>query len=208
MVFSVFSDTLLFLSGISSVAVSIRAFYMYSVTPSQRLFTAGLAMAIAAVGIVCSALNGSPLLPGMNLEWAWYFGTSIGFLFLVVGSLMTTEEQFTLLKRWEVIAAAVIITMIALTPVLPAFTNPIIPVTLDVFRIIVCVLGFFRYLRLYTANGTRFSLLMCLAFLFIAASYGILMPQLFSNQVGDLSTIGTVMRITGDIILFVAFLLG
>ena len=85
---------ILFFLGISSVAVSIRCvLHVFSVTQSQRLFTVGLAMAIAAVGIVCSALNGSPLLPGMNLEWAWYFGTSIGFLFLVVGSLMTTEEQ-------------------------------------------------------------------------------------------------------------------
>ena len=150
--FSLLSGTLLFISGVSSLAVSIRAFYMYALTQSQRLFTVGLAMALAAIGIACSGLNGSPLVGSMNLEWAWYFGTAVGFFFLFAGSLMTTEEQFILLKRWEIIAAVVIITLIVLTPVLPHFTNPVIPATINVFRTIICALGFFRYLMLYTSK--------------------------------------------------------
>jgi hypothetical protein len=208
MSFSTFSDTLLFISGMSSLAVSIRAFYMYSVTQSQRLFTIGLSMAIAAIGIACSALNGSPFLPPMNLDWAWYAGTSVGFFFFFLSSLMKSDEQFGLLKRWEIIATALVITVIALTPVLPSFTNPLVPVGLDICRTIICSLCFFRYLILYTSKGTRFSLLMCLTFLFIAASYGILIPQLLDPNLAGLSIAGTVIRIIGDIILFVAFVVG
>ena len=137
--FSFVSNSLLAISGIVTLGVSIRAFYTYSITQSQRLFTVGLAMAIVAMGIVCSVLNGSPLIGSLNIQWAWYFATLVGFFFLFVSSLMTTEEQFTLLKRWEIIAAVVIITLVALTPVLPPFNNPLIPLTLDILRAIVCV---------------------------------------------------------------------
>lgn len=206
--FSTFSGALLFISGMSSLAVSIRAFYMYSVTQSQRLFTIGLSMAIAAIGIACSALNGSPFLPPMNLDWAWYAGTSVGFFFFFLSSLMKSDEQFGLLKRWEIIATALVITVIALTPVLPAFTNPLVPFGLDICRTIICSLCFFRYLILYTSKGTRFSLLMCLTFLFIASSYGILIPQILDSKLTALTIAGTIMRIIGDIILFVAFVVG
>lgn len=208
MFFSMFSATLLFISGISTLAVSIRAFYTYSRTHSQRLFTVGLSMAIVAIGIACSALNGSPFLPPMNLAWAWYAGTSIGFFFLFLSSLMKSDEQFGLLKRWEIIATALVITVIALTPVLPAFTNPLVPVTLDILRTAICLLCFFRYLILYTSKETRFSLLMCLTFLLISGSYGILIPQLLNNQLTGFATAGTIMRIIGDIILFMAFVIG
>jgi hypothetical protein len=100
-----------------SLAVAARAFYMYSITQSQRLFTIGLSMVIVAIGIACSALNGSPFLPPLNLAWAWYAGTSIGLFFLFLSSLMKSDEQFGLLKRWEIIATALVITVIALTPV-------------------------------------------------------------------------------------------
>lgn len=206
--FSTLSDTLLFISGMLSLAVAVRAFYMYSVTQSQRLFTIGLSMVIAAIGIACSALNGSPFLPPMNLGWAWYAGTSVGFFFFFLSSLMKSDEQFGLLKRWEIIAAALVITVIALTPVLPAFTNPLVPIGLDICRTIICCLVFFRYLMLYTSKGTRFSLLMCLTFLFIAGSYGILIPQILDPNLAGIAIAGTIMRIIGDIILFVAFVVG
>jgi hypothetical protein len=206
--FSLVSGSLLAISGIVTLGVSIRAFYMYYITQSQRLFTVGLAMAIVAMGIVCSVLNGSPLIGSINVQWAWYFATLVGFFFLFASSLMKTEEQFTLLKRWEIIAAVVIIALIALTPVLPPFSNPTILLILDVLRATVCTLGFVRYLMLYTSKGTRFSLLMCLTFLFVGVSYVILMPQLLSNQWSDLSSVSTSVRIVGDIILFAAFLIG
>ena len=206
--FSTLSNTLLFISGMLSLAVAVRAFYMYSITQSQRLFTIGLSMVIVAIGIACSALNNSPFLPPMNLGWAWYAGTSIGFFFLFLSSLMKSDEQFGLLKRWEIIATALVITVIALTPVLPAFTNQLVPFALGSFRTIICFLGFFRYLMIYTSKGTRFSLLMCLTFLFIAGSYGILIPQILDPNLAGLAIAGTIMRIIGDVILFVAFVIG
>jgi hypothetical protein len=61
---------------------------------------------------------------------------------------------------------------------------------------------------IYTSKGTRFSLLMCLTFLFIAGSYGILIPQILDPNLAGLTIAGTIMRIIGDVILFVAFVVG
>lgn len=205
---SVLTSTLLFVSGMSSLAVSIRAFYLYSTTQSERLFAVGLSMAIVAIGIICNALNGSPFLPPVNLNWAWYAGTSCGFFLLFLNSLMKSDEQFRLLKRWEVITAVLVITVIVLTPVLPAFTNPLVPVILDSCRVILCSFGFFRYIMLYTSKGTRFSLLMCLTFLFITAGYAILIPQLLNPALIELMVVGTIIRIIGDVILFTTFVIG
>jgi len=178
------------------------------VTQSERLFAVGLSMCITAVGIACGALNGSPLLPSLHLGWAWYIGTSIGFLFLFLSSVMKSTEQFQLLKRWGIIAVAVLITVIVLTPVFPDYPSPYVPLFLNACRTIVCFLGFLRYVMLYTSKGTRFSLLMCLAFLFITVGYAILMPQLLDSSLSQLTAVGAFVRIIGAGVLFTAFVLG
>jgi len=199
---------LLFIFSILCLVTGIYAFRRYSLTQSERLFAVGLAMCITAVGIACGALNGSPLLPSFNLGWAWYTGTFVGFLFLFLSSIMKSTEQFQLLKRWGIIAAAIVITVIVLTPVFPAFSDPYIQVFLNSLRTIACFLGFLRYVTLYTSKGTRFSLLMCLAFLFITVGYAILIPQLLDPALAQLAAVGAFVRIIGAGVLFTAFVLG
>ena len=205
---STLTSILLFIFSILCLCTGIYAFRRYSVTQSERLFAVGLSMCITAVGIACGALNGSPLLPSLHLGWAWYIGTSIGFLFLFLSSVMKSTEQFQLLKRWGIIAVAVLITVIVLTPVFPDYPSPYVPLFLNACRTIVCFLGFLRYVMLYTSKGTRFSLLMCLAFLFITVGYAILMPQLLDPSLVQLTAVGAFIRIIGAGILFTAFVLG
>ena len=205
---SALTSVLLFIFSILCLGTGIYAFRRYSMTQSERLFAVGLAMCITAIGIACGALNGLPFLPPLNLNWAWYIGTFCGFFFLFLSSMMTSAEQFRLLKRWGIIAAAAVVIVIALTPVFPAFTNPFIPLLLNSFRIIACLLCFVRYVMLYTSKGTRFSLLMCLAFLFITVGYGILVPQILEPSLVAFTTIGAFIRIIGAAILFIAFILG
>src|SRR5882762_1795360 len=121
---STLTSILLFIFSILCLCTGIYAFRRYSVTQSERLFAVGLSMCITAVGIACGALNGSPLLPSLHLGWAWYIGTSIGFLFLFLSSVMKSTEQFQLLHRWGIIAVAVLITVIVLTPVFPDYPSP------------------------------------------------------------------------------------
>jgi hypothetical protein len=205
---STLTGILLFIFSVLCLGTGIYAFRRYSLTQSERLFAVGLAMCITAVGIACGALDNLHALPSLNLGWAWYTGTSLGFFFLFLSSIMKSAEQFQFLKRWGIIAAAVLITVIVLTPVFPAYPNAYVPLTLNSLRTIACLLGFLRYVMLYTSKGTRFSLLMCLAFLFITVGYAILMPQLLDPTLVQLTAVGAFIRIIGAGVLFTAFVLG
>jgi len=202
------TSVLLFIFSMLCLGTGIYAFRRHSITQSERLFAVGLAMCITAVGISCGALNTSPFLPPLNLGWAWYNGTFWGFFFLFLSSMMKSAEQFRLLKRWGIIAAAVVVLVIVLTPVFPALTDPYMQIFLNSFRTIACLLGFVRYLMLYTSKGTRFSLLMCLALLLITVGYAILMPQLLEPSLAALTAVGVFIRIIGAAVLFIAFVLG
>ncbi len=190
------------------LGTGIYAFRRYSLTQSERLFVVGLAMCITAVGIACGAIDSLHIIPSLNLNWAWYAGTSLGFLCLFLSSVAKSNDQFQLLRRWNIIIAAVLIAVIALTSVFPIEPSGYVSVVLDSLRTIICLLGFLRYITLYTSKGTRFSLLMCLAFLFITIGYAILIPQLLDPKLDQLTAAGAFIRIIGAGVLFAAFVLG
>src|SRR3954465_3608795 len=109
---STLTGILLFIFSILCLGTGIYAFRRYSLTQSERLFAVGLAMCITAVGIACGALDNLHVIPTFNLGLGWYSGSSMGFFFLYLSSIMKTAEQFQFLKRWGMIAAAVVITVI------------------------------------------------------------------------------------------------
>jgi hypothetical protein len=206
---SVLPAIILFIAGLCCLGTGIAAFRRYSVTQSERLFVVGVAMAIAAVGIVCGALDSISALRAYALEWPWYFGTSVGYLLLFLSSIMQSNEQFCMLKRWSIIAGAVVITMIALSMILPDVSQDRnVTILINALRAVICSLGFFRYLILYTSKGTRFSLLMCLTFLFLMVGYAIIIPQVLDPASWQLPLVDQLIRMAGDVLLFTAFILG
>jgi hypothetical protein len=200
---------LLSITSLCCFGTGIAAFRRYSMTQSERLFIIGMSMIMAAVGIVCGALDSLPALRPYSLEWSWYFGTSVGFFLLFLSSIMKSAEQFRILKRWSIIAGAVVIIMIALSTVLPDISeNQNAILWLNTLRVIICSLVFFRYLILYTSKGTRFSLLLCLAFLFLAVGYITFIVQALSTAFAQLLVLVGIIRLAGDVLLFVAFVAG
>jgi hypothetical protein len=199
---------LLLIFSFLCLGTGIYAFRRYSLTQSERLLAVGLAMCIVASGIASGAIDNLHVFPSFNLNWAWYTGTSLGFLFLFLSSVAKSNDQFQQLKRWGIIVAVVLITVIILTPLFPAEPSGYASVVLNSLRTIVCFLSFLRYITLYTSKGTRFSLLMCLAFLFITIGYAILIPQLLDPTLNQLTVVGAFIRIIGAGVLFAAFVLG
>ena len=204
---SVFSSVLLAISSLCCFGTGIAAFRRYSTTKSERLFIVGLAMIIAAVGIIGGALDSISALDPYAFEWSWYFGTSLGYLLLFLSSIMTSAEQFHILKRWSIVAATILVILLALSLSLPDVTRNLdVIVGMNVLRIIICSLGFSRYLMLYTSKGTRFSLLLCLAFLFVGIGYGTIIVQALTH--GTVVFIDSMIRLIGNVLLFAAFILG
>ena len=199
---------LLFIFSLLCLGTGIYAFHRYSLTQNERLFAVGLAMMVTSVGIACGAIEHATFLSAFHLRWAWYTGTSIGFFLLFLSAMMRSADQFLLLRRWGIIGAVVLVLVIGLTPIFPSNPSTYVELTLNSLRVIICFFGFLRYVTLYTSKGTRFSLLMFLAFLSITFGYAIMIPQLLEPSFALLIAVGTFIRIIGAGVLFAAFVVG
>jgi hypothetical protein len=200
----VVTSVLLLVVALLCFGTGIYAFYKYSVTEDERLFVVGMAMIITAGGILCGAIDQAHLF-SVNLGWAWYAGTSSGFFLLFLSSLTRSINHLHLLKRWEIVVAVLFVTLLGITPILPAFSDLYVPLSLSVCRVIICSLGFFRYAALYISKETRFGLIMLIAFLALTVGYAILIPQLFDPAFAALAIVGAVIRIVGVGMLLTAF---
>lgn len=203
---------LLFVAALCYLGTGIAAFRKYSVTQSDRLFIAGASMIIAAIGIASSITDIVPLLEPYGFEWAWYTGTFCCYLLLFLSSIMKSDEQFRALKHWSIIVGVVVLIMVMLSLILPDIsTNRNVIVLFNILRVAICSLGLLRYLTLYTSKGgTRFCLLLCLTFLFLAVGYVTIIAQTFGPvlSVDGITVVNSTILLVGDIFLFVTFVAG
>ena len=92
-------------------------------------FILGFSMSSIALAVFMSNIGDAHLVP-YNTQWARYTCSSVGALFIFLSSIAKTHEQLGQLKRAQIISAAVFVVVIALTPVLPPFSSPLIPATI------------------------------------------------------------------------------
>jgi hypothetical protein len=189
---------LLIISCIACLGLAGYAFYMYSLTQSDPIFILGTSLSTIATSILFGYLNvvrfGDMIL---NVSWLWYPGSSIGLLFLFLISVMKTNEQIRLLRRWQVFATLLFILLILLSPTFPPSTDPLVPALLNLARPLICVCAFLRYVSLYLSKETRFCLVMSLAFLVLGVGFGMVTPQLLDPGLAMLGGLGSILRIVG-----------
>jgi hypothetical protein len=201
---TILANTTFLVLGIVCFVLAIRAFYVYALSKSNYLFVIGLSMADIGVSVVAGYLQDSHI-TSWNAHISWYVGTIVGIFFLVAGSWARSDQTILTIRRWLIIFTALFVIVTLLTPILPQFPNPYIPAALNITRTAIALVGCGRYLRLYLAKKTRFSLLMCLAFLLIGGGFGVLTPQLFNTSLDIFLTLGYGLRIIGYIILLTAY---
>ena len=195
--------------GVVCTLIAIRAFYMYSLSRSDVLFILGFAMSSIAVAVLMSNIGDAHLVP-YNTQWARYMCSSSAALFIFLSSLVKSHEQLGQLKRAQIIFAALCVVVILLTPVLPPFASPLIPVTLNNIRTLIYGAALIRYAYLYIKKESRFSLIMSLGFLLLVTGYILITPQLLqpSTTNATLNIIGSFVRIIGYSLLLVAYSFG
>lgn len=201
------ANTMFLLLGIVCVILATRAFYVYWLSQSDPLFIIGMAMATIALAIFCGYVKDIHLVSA-NTKWAWYAGTTSGALFLVLNAGVRSTEQFRTLKNWQWVATALFLLVVICTPFLPAFANPFIPAFMNIFRSLIYIWGFARYILLYSAKRTRFTLLMGIGFLAIGAGFGTLTPQIFQPSLAVLVIVASSLRIVGYSTLLAAYSVG
>lgn len=193
--------------GIVCFVLAIRAFFVYSLSRSNFLFVIGLSMADIGFSVIVGYLQDSHVTT-WNAHVSWYVGTIVGIFFLVIGSWVSSYESILKVKRWLIVFTAIFFIVTLLTPIFPQFSNPYIPAALNIIRTVIGLIGCARYLALYFTKKTRFTLLMCLAFLLIGSGFGVLTPQLFDTSLAIFLTFGYSLRIVGYSVLLIAYSLG
>jgi len=200
----VLANTTFLILGIVCFILATRAFYVYILSKSDFLFVIGLSMADIGISVIVGYLQDIHLIT-WNAHLSWYLGTILGALFLVLGSWATSQQQIASVKRWLIILTALYFVQTLLTPIMPQFTNPYVPAALNITRTTIGLIGSGRYLMLYLAKRTRFTLLMSIAFLLIGSGFGVLTPYLFNASLAIFLTFGYSLRIVGYSILLTAY---
>ncbi len=202
------NSILLIILGIACLGLAGYAFQKYSLTQSDPLFIMGVSLSTIGVSIFFGYLNVVKI-GGitLNASWLWYAGSSIGLLFLFLISVMKSNEQIRLLRRWQVFASSLFLILILFTPMLPVTTDPQVPALLSLARPLICTCAFLRYSSLYVAKETRFSLIMSLAFLLLGIGFGVVTPQLLVPGLTALGGVGSVLRIAGYGTMIIAYTL-
>jgi hypothetical protein len=161
-------------------------------------------MADNAIAITASYLQDIHLI-SWNGQLSWYLGSILAVSFLVMGSWATSQQQITTIKHWLIILTALYFIQTLLTPLMPQFPNPYIPAALNIIRSTIALIGSIRYFMLYSSKNTRFTLLMCIAFLLIGAGFGVLTPQIFDTSLDIFLTCGYSLRLVGYTVLLTAY---
>jgi hypothetical protein len=199
-------NSFLIVLSVICVGISIYAFYKYSLTLSDALFSLGLSMGTIAIAILCGYLNVVQI-GGVTLHvaWIWYAGTSIALCFMFFNSIVTSSEQLRLLKSWQIIATILFLVLLLLTPTFPAFPDALTPALLNLIRPFFCGLAFFRYVMLYISKETRFTLVMSIAFLLLGVGFAMITPQLLDPTLVLVTAIGAILRVIGYSALVLAY---
>src|SRR5262249_53311213 len=144
----------------------------------------------------------------LNTDWDRAYGACCGGLFIFLSSLVSSHKQMRQLKRWQALAVVVFVIVVLLTPLYPPTKSPPIAFWLNACRIVIYSCAFMRYFTLYLSKGTRFSLIMWLAFLILLLGYGLNIPGILQGSLALVTIIAATVRITAYLTILAAYSVG
>ena len=201
------TDLIIAIQAVITLFISLRAFYLYFKMRSDTLFIVGLSMVVIGIGGI-SGLIGDFLLTSsaFNTFWFRYIGQTASYLFIFLISLPNAERHLRAVRRWNLIATALLFVLLFLTPILPPIPGTALTEVLSGARGVVCLAVFYNYYFVaYDMKGTRFSFLMCAAFLLIAAGIAVYTIKFSVSNPLPYDYIGDSTRALGLLLMLAAF---
>ncbi|MGH2493488.1 MAG: hypothetical protein ACRDIV_02185 [Ktedonobacteraceae bacterium] len=204
------TDLIIAFQAVITLLISMRAFYLFSKTRSDTLFIVGLAMAVIGIGGVAGLLGDYVIKSSaFNTFWFRYIGQIISYLFIFFISLPGADHHARALKWGNIVATVFLLALLVLTPVLPAIPGVALTEILSGARGVVCLaICFNYYFVIYGMKGTRFSFLMCAAFLLIATGIGVYTIKFSVANPLPYDYAGDGTRAVGLVLMLAAFFVG
>lgn len=188
--------------------IALRALYLYIKVRNPRLFVLWLALSMFTLTSIIGLSGDHHLFFLRNTNWFKYIGQSVSLFFIWLSALRPSEHYLRQVRNWHIFSSVLLIGLMLITPWLPAFPNPWTQVVVSSLRAVISMLIFFQYVGFYITKPTRFSMLMCIAFLLLSFGAFIIFPKFLLSQQDVLSNTGDIMRICGLVFLLVAYLVG
>jgi hypothetical protein len=204
------TDLIIGFQALITLLISLRAFNLFSKTRSDTLFIVGLTMAVIGLGGI-TGIIGDYLITSQafNTFWFRYIGQIVSYLFIFFISLPRAERHMRALKWLNIVATACLLALLVLTPILPPIPGAALTEVFSGARGVVCLaICFNYYFVMWSKKATRFSFLMCTAFLLIATGIGVYTIKFSVANPLPYDYAGDGTRAVGLVLMLAAFFVG
>ncbi|HXX77195.1 MAG TPA: hypothetical protein VEI53_01780 [Ktedonobacteraceae bacterium] len=158
--------------------IAVRSFDIYFRFHQYRLLILGLSMVLVSISAAADFIASYVTVTRLQTNWFLYIGQSVGFLFILLSLLRSSDNYLRGLMRVFIVVFAFLLVLLFFSPLLP----PMGVTTLTVFgfsRFVICMLILVAYFSSYLSKPSRFSLLMSISFFFFTANYLMSLQQYF-----------------------------
>ena len=175
--------------------ISVRSFDVYAQFRQLRLFILGLSMVIVSLSAAADFTASYVRAIALHTDWFLYIGQAVGFLFILLSLLQSSDTYLRALMRLNILAFPFLLLLLLLSPVLPDIPNTLTRALLGGARCLICFMIFFAYFSAFTSKPTRFSLLMSASFFLLSVGYLMTLEHSFApsltqylfNDLGDIT---------------------
>lgn len=164
--------------------ISVRSFDIYSRSGQLRVLILGLSMALVSLSAAADFTSSYIKVIALHTEWFLYIGQSVGFLFILLSLVQSSDKYLRSLMRWNIAAFVALLILLLLSPALPKM-DIVTQTVLNLIRFIVCLLIFFVYFTANMSKPTRFSVFMSISFFFFTADYLMTLEQNFTPVINQ-----------------------
>ncbi len=158
--------------------IAVRSFDIYARFHQYRLFILGLSMVLVSISAAADYVASYVTAVQLQTDWFLYIGQSVGFLFILLSLIGSSDTYLRGLMRLYIVVFAFLLILLFLSPIFP----PMDMTTRTVFgfsRFVICMLILIAYFSTYLSKPSRFSLLMSISFFFFTANYLMSLQQYF-----------------------------
>ena len=158
--------------------IAVRSFDIYARFHQYRLFILGLSMVLVSISAAADYVSSYVTAITLQTDWFLYIGQSVGFLFILLSLLRSSDTYLRGLMRVNIVVFVFLLILLFLSPILPPMDMSTRTV-LGFSRVVICLLILIAYFSTYLSKPSRFSLLMSISFFFFTANYLMSLQQYF-----------------------------
>ena len=158
--------------------IAVRSFDIYARFHQYRLFILGLSMVLVSISAAADFVSSYVTVITLQTDWFLYIGQSVGFLFILLSLVRSSDTYLRGLMRLNIVVFAFLLILLLLSPILPPMDMTTRTV-LGFSRFVICMLILIANFSTYLSKPSRFSLLMSISFFFFTANYLMSLQQYF-----------------------------